>query len=164
MPGCTGHPQPGIRRALIHLARQVQSMARRQGHLVDLADVPRRHDEAARVGVDSDPADHLVELVDRAPVGSLPLVPLLAVDRPRVRRYCSPIRPISSLRSLSGSECSPFRNQKESVDDAFQVALFRRDKREPFLEVKAHLVAEYAQHARAGTVRFSRAALKDVRQ
>ena len=53
---------------------------------------------------------------------------------------------------------------KEFVDDAFQVELFRRDKREPFLEVKTHLVAEYAQNARAGTVRFSRAALKGVRQ
>ena len=55
-------------------------MTRRQGHRVDLRDVPRRNDDAPRLGVGADHFDGLRDLVDGAPVGAGPRTPLVAVD------------------------------------------------------------------------------------
>ena len=41
------------------------------------------------------------------------------------------------------------------MDDGFQVKFFGRDKRKAFFQIEAHLMSEYADGARSGTVFFS---------
>ena len=82
------HPQKRVGAALVQLARKPpfghielkQHVTRRKGHRVDLRDIPRRNDDAPRLGVGADHFDGLRDLVDGAPVGAGPRTPLVAVD------------------------------------------------------------------------------------
>ena len=55
-------------------------MARRQGHLLDLGNVPRRNEQAPRLGLRRIVSHDLRDLVDRTAVGTGPRTPLVAVD------------------------------------------------------------------------------------
>ena len=86
------HAEERVGAALVQLARETppghveleQHMARRQGHRVDLGDVPRRDHDAPRFGIGADQPGGLRDLVDDAPVGPGPRTPLVAVDMVQV--------------------------------------------------------------------------------
>ena len=82
------HSEKRVGAALVQLARQPppghieleQHVARRQSHLADLRDVPRRDQQSPRLGVAADRLHHLLDLVHRAPAGPGPRPPLVAID------------------------------------------------------------------------------------
>ena len=82
------HSEECIGAALVQLARQPpfghielkQHMTRRQGHLFDFGNVPRRDDDSARFGITADQVDRLGNLIDETAVGPGPRTPLVTVD------------------------------------------------------------------------------------
>src|SRR6266702_1910855 len=79
-----GDTQKKIGAALIKLATQLtilqeklkQRMTWRQGHPAQFANVPGAHDEAPAIGFVFDIRNDLINLVDRAAIGSSPIRPL----------------------------------------------------------------------------------------
>ena len=125
-------------------------MARRQRHLVDVGDVPRRDDVPAGVGVRADRLDDLRDLVDLAAVGSRPRAPLVAVDRAEVAELVGPLVPDRDAALLEPAHVGVSAQEPEQLaDDRAQVQPLGRDDGEALGEVEAHLVAEHA--AGAGT-------------
>ena len=69
------HAEKNVGGALVKLAGQPavrdveleQAMARRQRHLVDVGRIPRRDDQAARIGIAPDRCDHVGDLIDGPP-------------------------------------------------------------------------------------------------
>ena len=55
-------------------------MTRRQSHLLDVGNIPRRYDYAPRIGIVLYKVDCLRYLVDASPVGAAPRPPLIAVN------------------------------------------------------------------------------------
>ena len=82
------HAEKRVGTPLIQLARQPppghveleQHMARRQGHLLDLRDVPRRDQDPPRLGIRADQLLGPGDLVHHPAVGPRPRTPLVAVD------------------------------------------------------------------------------------
>ena len=74
------HPKEHVCRALIQLARQAaardveleERMTGLERHSVEVRDVPRADDDAARVGIRAQLLDDTGDLVDVAPIGRRP--------------------------------------------------------------------------------------------
>ena len=87
--------------ALIQLAGELavsdveleKGVARRQGHFIQLADVPRRDDDPAGVRVVFQLVHHRADLVDMTTVRRRPGTPLFAVDRSQVAIFICPLVP-----------------------------------------------------------------------
>src|SRR4051812_22466947 len=95
------HTEEQIGAALIKLAAQFtvlneklkQSVAGRQGHLVQLAHVPGAHDQTPAVGFGFDLFDHLVDLINRASIPRAPVAPLSAVNPSQIAFAIRPLIP-----------------------------------------------------------------------
>ena len=100
-----GDAEEYVGRALVELARESsvgdieleEDVAGRQSHTVDLANVPSRNQQAARVGIGLYLLDELGDLVDMAAVGATPRAPLAAVDGTEVAVGVGPFVPDGHL-------------------------------------------------------------------
>jgi len=83
------NPEKQVRAALIELAGQLslgyvkleERMAGHQCHLVEIGHVPRRDEQATRVGIAFDLVDDLGDLIDVAAIRGRPGAPLITVHR-----------------------------------------------------------------------------------
>jgi hypothetical protein len=140
-------------------------VARHQGHLRQLGDVPGRHDQPARVRVALDLLHHPADLVDLAAVAAGPVPPLLAVDRAELAVFVGPLVPDADLVFLQiGDVGLPAQEPQQLVDDRAQVQLLGRDQWKAVLEIEAHLPAEHAAGAGTGAVGFAAAVFEHVPQ
>lgn len=163
-----GDTQEYVGAALVKLAAEFaigyiklkKGMTGHQGHLRKLAYIPGADDHAAAVGITLDLVQHLADLVDGLAIG-LPASPLLAVYRSQVAVLISPFVPDAHaiLLQVGGIGIAPEEPQ-QLVDDAFKMQLFGGYEGKALLEVKAHLVAECAEGACAGAVRFGNAGVQ----
>ena len=95
------HAEEHIGAALVELARQSagghveleQHVAGRERHLLELADVPGAHEDAARIRIGAQLLHHGADLIDLAAVGGAPAAPLLAVHRPELAALVGPLVP-----------------------------------------------------------------------
>ena len=138
-------------------------MAGRELHLVEIGDIPGRHDEAPRIGITPDFVDHPRDLVARRPVGGLPRAPLLAIDRPQVPARIGPLVPDrDSILFQIGNVGVASEEPQQFMDDGFQMQLLGRDQRKALPEIEAHLVAEDGFRARARPVGLGHALGEDA--
>ena len=165
------YAEENVGAALVELAGQFavrdveleERMAGCERHLVELADVPGRDDQAARIGVLLDLRDDFGNLVHRAPVRRGPRAPLLAVHRAEVALLVRPFVPDRHAVFLEVADVGvALQEPQQFVDDGLQVAFLGGDQREALCEVEAHLVAEHADRAGAGAVGFFRAVFQHV--
>ena len=165
------HAEENVRAALVELARELavrhveleEGVAGRQRHLVQLAHVPGRDDDAARIGIVPDLIDRDFDLVDHAAVHRFPRTPLLAVHRAEFAVLIGPLIPDGDAVVFQVFDVgAALQEPQQLMDDGFQVALLGGDQRETFGEVEAHLVAEHAGGAGAGAVGFMGAVVQHV--
>ena len=127
-------------------------------HLFEFTHIPRRDNQAARIGVLPDLAHHFGNLVHHAPVRRGPRAPLFAVHRAEVAVLVRPLVPDGNTVILEILDVGvTLQEPQQLMDDGFHVALLGGDQREAVLQVEAHLVAEHADRAGAGAVGFFRA-------
>ena len=137
-------------------------MARCERHLVDLADVPSAHDDAARVGIGADQVERALNLIDVPAVARRPSAPLCAVHRSEITVLVRPLVPDRDVVLPQIFDVGvAFQEPQKLVDDRAQVQLLRREHREPGIEIEAHLIAEDAERARAGAIVLARAVVAD---
>ena len=82
------HTEECVGTALIEHTRELaishieleQSVARRQSHLLDIGNIPRRNDNTTRVGVIFNQIYSLLNLVDNLAIWTWPRAPLIAVN------------------------------------------------------------------------------------
>src|SRR5262249_52633065 len=94
-------PQKHVRRPLIEMARKParpdvelkNQMTRRQCHLVQLAHVPRAHDEPSGIRVVLDIGYELTYLVDRAGIPRAPRPPLRSIGGAQIAVLIGPFVP-----------------------------------------------------------------------
>ena len=99
------HTEECISTSLVELAGEFpvvdvelkEGMARHQRHLVELADVPSRDDDASAVRCVANQVDGVLDLVDYPAVVRFPLAPLLTVYRAEISFLVSPFVPDSDL-------------------------------------------------------------------
>ena len=140
-----------VRAALIQLAAQFailnekleQSMARRQRHLPDFANVPRTDDVPPAVGIFFDLRDDLVNLVDRAAVGGAPVAPLRAIDAAQITIAVGQFIPDrhAVLVEILGIGVAA-QEPEQLVDDRFEVEFFGGQHRKTISQRKSRLCAE----------------------
>ena len=165
------HAQKHIGAALVELAGEFaardiklkQSVARRQRHLRHFGDIPRRDDNAPRVGVCAYFVNGAAELVGAFAVCALPCAPLFAIDGTEFAVFVGPFVPdgdavVVEIFNVGVAAQKP----QQFVGDGFPVQFFCRQQREAAREVKAQLSAEDAAHADAGAVGFVGAVLQDI--
>src|SRR6185369_4391595 len=133
-------PQENVGRSLIHLAREPsisdielkKQVTRRQGHLRNLAHVPRAHDQASRIGIPSDLVDDLTDLVNPSSIRSLPRSPLRAVDRPKLAVRISPFVPdVNAMVSQVLYVCIAPQKPEQLMDDRLEMKFLGREYRKP---------------------------------
>ena len=138
-------------------------MARREGHAVERADVPRRHDVAPGVGVAPDAVHDPGDLVDGLTVRGLPAPPLRAVDRTQLPPFVRPLVPDGDAVGVEVADVGrALEKPQELVDDRAHVNRLRGHHREARPEVEPHLAAEDAQRAGAGAIALAHPVLADV--
>ena len=157
--------------ALVELARQFsicdikleEGMAGRERHAVQLAHVPGRDDDAARIGIVFDLLHRDLDLVDHAAIDGFPRAPLLAVHRAKIAVLVRPFVPDTDAVFLQIFGIgAALQKPQQFVDDGLQVALLGGDQRETLRQIEAHLVAEHAGGAGAGAVGFCGAVVQHV--
>ncbi len=165
------YAQEDVGAALVELARQLavghveleQRMAGRQLHRRHVRHVPGRDDHAARIGRGADLLEHLRDLVDVLAGGRRPVTPLVTVHGPQIAIGVGPFVPdrhavFFQVRDIGRALQEP----DQFMDDRLQVHFLGRQEREAFLQIEAHLVAEYRAGAGAGAVGFGGAMLLDM--
>jgi hypothetical protein len=164
-------PEKDVAAALIELAGQPptghveleECVARRKLHARDVADVPRRNDKAARVGIGPDLGDELRHLVDRRPVARRPTAPLVAVDRTQLAQRIGPFVPDRDAGFLQRAHVGlAAQEPQQFVDDRLRVDLLGRQQWKSVAQCKAHLVAEHRQGAGPGAIVLAVAVLAHV--
>ena len=172
------HAEEDVGRALIELARQAppgragrerrdveleERVTGRQRHVGQVGDVPRRHDQATRVGVGLDVADELGDLVDMFARRRQPRAPLIAVDGSELAVRVGPLVPDGHAVFFEIGDVRRARQEPQQlVEDRLRVQLLRRQQRKAGREVEAHLVAEHRQRAGAGAIGLLDAVLEHV--
>ena len=163
--------EENIGAALVELARKPavgdveleQTVARRQGHRVELADIPRAYDEAPRVGFGADFLDHAGDLVHRRAVGLRPGAPLAPVDRPEFALPVRPFVPDPHPVLVEVADIGVAREEPEElVDDRRAMQALGGQQGKPVREVEAHLVAEHASRSRSRAVAPHDATVADM--
>lgn len=166
-----GDAQEAVGRALVELQAQAavadveleQGVAWGQVHAVDLAGVPGRDDDAARLGVVADEVEGLGDLVEVAAVGGGPGAPLVAVDVAEVAVGAGPFVPDAHAVLLQVAHVGVAGQEPQQlVDDAPQVHPLGGEQGEAPAEVVAVLVAEHGDCAGAGAVLAHGAVVEDV--
>ncbi len=140
-------------------------MAGQQGHLAQLGHVPGADDDAAAVGVGFQLHDDFGNLVDVPAVGCGPAAPLHAVHRPQVAVGFCPLVPDGHTALLQPARVAVAAQEPQQLQhDGFQEHFLGGDQREALAQVEAHLVAEHALRASAGTVALVDAVLQHMAQ
>ena len=140
-----------------------EEVAGREGHLVDLPDVPGGDEMAAGVGVVLEAVHEAGDLVDGRSVLGLPGAPLLSVDGAEFAMFIGPIVPDADAVFLEvGDVGVAFEEPEEFVDDGAEVEFFGGEAGESVPEVEAGLAAEDREGAGAGAVGAFFAMLKDI--
>ena len=157
-----GHTDEQVGGTLVQLAAEPalghveleEGVTRRQRHLRDLPDVPRRDDVPARIGIGPDRFDDLVDLVDVAAVRRRPTAPLIAVDGPELAGLgVGPIVPDMHIVLVQpGHVRGPLQEPQQFPEDPAGVYLLRGEQREANLQIEPHLVAEDAACPGSGAV------------
>ena len=166
------HAEEDVGAALVELARQPavgdveleQCVARRQRHVLELADVPRVDDDAARIGIAAEQA-RLRARSGRSCGRRRCATSAIARRRPDRARRCASAHSSQIVTPWSrryATLVSPRRNHSSSWTIDLQVQPLGRDQREALRQVEAHLVAEHAARAGAGAVGLERAVLEHV--
>src|SRR5688572_30679705 len=118
-------------------------MTRRQGHLVELTDVPGVYDDAARVRLATDQVERALDLIDVPAVRRAPGPPLRAVDRAELAVVVGPFVPDRDVVVAQILDVRvAFEEPQKLVNDRAQMKLLRREHGEARDEVEAHLIAE----------------------
>ena len=125
-----GHTEKDVGAALIELTGQPpvgdvelkERVAWHEAHLLELAHVPRAHDDAAGIRIAAQLFERHAHLIDAAPVGRQPGAPLLAVNRPQLAALIGPLVPdrdslIAQPRDIGIAPEKP----QQLVDDRAQV-------------------------------------------
>ncbi|AEW75054.1 hypothetical protein EcWSU1_03626 [Enterobacter ludwigii] len=136
-------------------------MARCQRHFIQLADVPGRNDNTARVRIVFQLVHHGGDLVNMAAIRRRPCAPLLTVHRAQVAVFICPFVPdrdvvFMQIRNVGIALQEP----EQFMNDRAQVAALCRHQRKTFLQIEAHLVAKNGERAGTGTVIFRRALIE----
>ena len=106
-------------------------MARRQGHVLDLADVPGRHDQPARIGVAAQLVEQRADLVDVPAVRGGPRAPLHAVDRAELAVGAGPLVPDAHAVLVQPADVGLAAQEPEQlVGDRAEVHALGGDQRE----------------------------------
>lgn len=93
----------------------------------------------------ADLLQYFLDLIDVLTVRGWPGTPLVSVDGTEVPVLIRPGIPYRNAVLFEILDIgAPLEEPKELVDDGAKVELFGRKGREPFLKVKAHLMAETA--------------------
>ena len=165
-----GQAEEYIGAALIDLTRQPpggdvqlkERVARHERHALELADIPRAHDDAARIRIAPQLLDGAGNLVDGAAVRRSPGAPLLAVHRPELAVLVRPFVPDSdSVLAQPGNVGLAPQKPQQLVDHRAQMQLLRRDEGQAVREIEAQLLCEQRQRPRPGAVAFTRAGIAD---
>jgi hypothetical protein len=97
-------------------------MARRERHLLELADIPRADDDAPRIGLVADHVERALDLVDLPAVGCVPGAPLRAVDGAQVAVLVGPFVPDRDLVVAQVLDIRvAFEKPEQLVNDRAQV-------------------------------------------
>ena len=140
-------------------------MAGLEGHLRQVADVPRGHHHAARIRVRLQRLEDLGDLVDVAAVPGVPRTPLDAVHRTQLAVLVRPLVPDADPVVLEpGHVRRPREEPEEFADHRLEVHALRRDQREALGQVVAQLPSEHRASARAGAVTLGGALTHNARQ
>ena len=99
------HTEEGVGTTLIEHTRQLaignieleERMARWQSHLLDIGNIPRRNDNAARVGIFSNQIYRLLYLVDCFAIWSWPRTPLVAIYMVQIAKLITLNRRVDTL-------------------------------------------------------------------
>ena len=137
-------------------------MARRKRHLADFARVPRGHDQAPAVRIFQDLTDELLQLIDRAAVGSPPVTPLSPIDPAQVPICVGPFVPDGYTMFVEVTDIRlPAQEPEQFVRDGFEMNTLGRQKREPALEIKSGLCPEIGNRSYTRSVFFRFAFFKN---
>ncbi len=156
------HPQKKIRAALVKLAAETvaanieleKGVARRQSHLIQLARIPGRNDQAAAVRGFPYLLDDVVYLIDRAAVGRSPVTPLRTVDAAQIAVLIGPFVPDSHLVVMEILDIRIAAQEPEQLmDDGTQMDLFGGQQRKGFAQREPGLGTEHGQSPDSGAVR-----------
>ena len=156
-----GHTQEYVGRPLIQLATQPsvghielkQDVARGQVHLFQLAHIPGRHEQAARVRVGLDVVYQLAYLVHLAAVLRAPAAPLMAIDGTQLAVGASPFVPDSHFVVMQILHIGvAAQKPQQLIDDRAQMQFLGGQQWEAVVQVEPHLVAESAHSARTRAV------------
>ncbi len=106
-------------------------MAGRKRHVVNIRDIPRADDQAARIRTVADLVQQVGDLVDGAPVRRRPGPPLVAIDRPQIAVRVRPLVPDRDAVVVQVADIGvTLEEPKQLMDDRLGVNLFGRDQRE----------------------------------
>ena len=148
-----GDSEEDVRAPLVELAgepalRDVELEERVAGlerHPREVGDVPRRDDDAARVGLLAQQPDDVRDLVDVPSVRRRPAPPLHPVHGAEVAVRVRPLVPDRHPVLLEPADVRLAAEEpQELVGDRAEVHLLRRHEWEALGQVEAHLVAEHA--------------------
>src|SRR5262245_56014458 len=137
------HTQEQIRAALVELAAQLtflhielkERVTRRQGHLLDLAYIPRADDQPTAVRVGSDLLDHVINLMDGTPFRRAPVAPLRPIDPAQVSVSIRPLIPDAHPMLVEPANVRiSTQKPKQLVDDGLEMELLGGEDRETLTE------------------------------
>jgi hypothetical protein len=135
-------------------------VARRERHLVQLADIPRRYDVSARVRIVLQTLDQLCDLIDVPATREGPRAPLAPVHRSEIAGLVRPLIPDrhAVLVQIADIGVAGEKPQK-LVDNRLEMQLLGSQQRKAAGQIKAHLMAENGERPGPGPVGFLDAVL-----
>ena len=155
-----GHAEEHIGGALVELqvhgavldADLPERVTGRERHVVNLAWVPGRDDEAAAVGVVFNLLNEVRDLVGGA-ARFREATPLVAVYGAKITVFIGPFIPNADAVVFQVFDVGvAIEEPEEFVDDGFEVELFGGDQREAFAQVIAALHPKVRNRARTGAI------------
>ena len=155
-----GHAEEHIGGALVELQVEVsvldadlpERVTGGERHVVNLAWVPGRDDEAAAVGVVFDLLDEVCDLVCGT-ARFREATPLVAVDGAKIAVFIGPFVPDGDAVVFQVFDVGvAIEEPQQFVDDGFEVELFGGDQREAFAQVIAALHPKVRNRARSGAI------------
>ena len=137
-------------------------MAGGQGHLVHFCHVPGVDDHTAAIRLIFDLRNDPTDLIYVSAVVVRPRSPLVSVHGAQFARRVGPLIPDAHPMFLEIMHVGVAAQEpKQFVDDAFQMQLLGGEQGETLFEIKTHLMSEYRQGSRAGSVGFASAVFEN---
>ena len=120
-----------------------KSVAGREGHLLDLTNIPGADDEPPAVRILFNLLDDLIDLVDAAAIDRAPITPLRAIDATEIAIGIGPFIPNSHAVLIQIFDVRVSSKEPEQfVNDRFEMEFFGGESGKTILERKASLGAE----------------------